>query len=45
MQVEHSAAALRGEFARLKPLFLDNIIALAPYYARFFPQSNNGALP
>lgn len=28
---------MRLEFARLKPLFLDNITTLAPYYARFFP--------
>ena len=29
-QVEHSADVLRSEFGRLKPLFLDNITALAP---------------
>ena len=35
--MEHSADIMRLEFARLKPLFLDNITTLAPYYARFFP--------
>ena len=29
-QVEHSPSTLRSEFGRLKPLFVDNIVALAP---------------
>ena len=37
-QVDHGAEKWRSEFvSRLKPLFVDNIEALAPYYARFFP--------
>lgn len=38
-QAEHSPSTLRNEFGRLKPLFVENIVALAPYYARFFPLS------
>ena len=44
MQVDHGAQKWRAEFvARVKPLFVDNIEALAPYYARFFPLSKEVA--
>lgn len=44
VQVDHGAQKWRAEFvARVKPLFVDNIEALAPYYARFFPLSKEVA--
>jgi len=33
----YSEFALRSEVIRLKQIFIDNIVVLAPYYARFFP--------
>jgi hypothetical protein len=41
VQVDHGPEKWRSEFARLKPLFVDNIEALAPYYARCFPPSKD----
>ena len=44
VQIDHGAEKWRSEFARLKPLFVDNVEALAPYYARCFPPSKDASI-
>eukprot|EP00960_Hanusia_phi_P007316 208242-Hanusia_phi.AAC.3 len=40
----YSPSKQRAEVTRLKPIFVDNIVALAPLYARFFPATKEQLL-